>query len=85
MSKHFLKNLLNNINSVKTNIEVTEREQIIRALSKRAAANNLRRLTVIEMEELANQLFGCKNPNYAPDGRPTFKIIENKTVENFFK
>lgn len=69
----------------KDDIEVTEREQIVRALSKRAAANNLRRLTVIEMEELANQLFGCKNPNYAPDGRPTFKIIENKTVENFFK
>ena len=48
----------------KNDIQITERERIIRALTKKVASNNLKRLTVIEMEELVNQLFGSKNPNW---------------------
>ena len=83
--KGLFEGLIEQYKNSKDDLEISEREKIIQGLAKRASANNLRRLTVIEMEELVNQLFACENPNYAPDGRPTFKIVELKTIENFFK
>ncbi len=36
------------------------------------------------MNSLIGQLFSCENPNYTPDGRPTFVILGVETIEQYF-
>ncbi len=82
--KRLFEELIEQYKFSKNDLEVSDREKVIRLLSKRTAANNLRPLSVMEMDELVNKLFSCENPNYTPDGQPTFKIIDTKTIENLF-
>ena len=41
-------------------------------------------MQIEEMNSLIGQLFGCNNPNYTPEGKPTFVILEPNTIENYF-
>jgi DNA mismatch repair protein MutL len=60
------------------------RENLARALAKRANIKAGQKLVREEMQALIDNLFACKTPNYSPDGRPTFFIFELSKIESYF-
>jgi DNA mismatch repair protein MutL len=75
------------IDQFKKNVELSlpKKENLARALAKRTGLKIGIRLNEHEMEVLIDQLFACKNANYAPNGRTTFHILEISNIENYFK
>lgn len=60
------------------------RENMVRALAKRSSLKPGHALTQKELATLIDQLFECGQPNYTPDGRPTFIILEMDKFDKFF-
>ena len=65
-------------------LNISNDENIARAIAKRSALKSGSMLTQEEMSSLIDQLFACKNPNYAPDGRKTTFILELEKIDRFF-
>ena len=38
-----------------------------------------------EQEALVNDLFSCRQPSIAPDGKPTFKILNINEIDQLFQ
>ena len=70
----------------KKNVELSipKRENLARSLARRTSIKSGAVLAEGEMSQLIDQLFACSNPNYAPDGRKTFHIVELSNIANFF-
>lgn len=83
--KELLEGIVEQFKNSKNKLEISERENLLRSFAKKASGRKIKKLSREEMEELINKLFRCKNPNYTPTGKPTFKIIERKTIEGFFE
>jgi len=65
-------------------LSVSTDENIARSIARRSS---LKQGTLLEPEEMASlidQLFACKNPNYAPNGRRTSFILELEKIDQFF-
>jgi DNA mismatch repair protein MutL len=60
------------------------KENLARALAKRACIKSGQKLVKEEMQSLLEGLFACTTPNYSPDGRPTFFIFELGKIESYF-
>jgi DNA mismatch repair protein MutL len=54
------------------NLKISKEENLIRALSKKSAIAHGRLLEKMEIENLIDELFACKIPQFTPDGLPTF-------------
>jgi DNA mismatch repair protein MutL len=65
-------------------ISVPLQENLARALAKRACIKSGQKLDRPEMKALIDNLFACSNPNYTPDGKPTFFIFELTKIETYF-
>ncbi|MEQ8926695.1 MAG: DNA mismatch repair endonuclease MutL [Fulvivirga sp.] len=74
------------LDQFKKNVELSmpKNENLARSLAKRTSLKSGVRLTEVEMERLIDQLFGCGNPNYAPNGRKTYHILDLNAIENLF-
>lgn len=42
-------------------------------------------LSIVEMDNLINQLFACQDPNHTPDGKLIVTILQNAEIERMFK
>jgi len=60
------------------------RENLAQALAKRASIKAGQKITAEEMESLTGSLFACPNPNFTPDGRPTFFLLDSSKIESYF-
>lgn len=60
------------------------KENLVRALAKRACIKVGQKLAKEEMQSLIDSLFACTTPNYSPDGKPTFFIFELNKIESYF-
>lgn len=60
------------------------RENLAQALAKRTSIKGGQKLSAEEMESLAAGLFSCPNPNYSPDGKQTFFVLDSSKIENYF-
>ena len=76
--------LLEQFKKNKSELSIPTRENLARSLAKRTGLAKAERLTEEEMRALIDQLFGCQNPNYTPDGRKTFHMLDLKMIENYF-
>ncbi len=65
-------------------LNLDKNESLAQALAKRSALKHGHLMQPEEMNSLIGQLFGCNNPNYTPEGKPTFVILEPNTIENYF-
>ena len=65
-------------------LSVSTDEIVARAIAQRSALKEGTHLEVEEMSSLIDQLFACKNPNYAPNGRRTSFILELEKIAQFF-
>ena len=65
-------------------LSVSTDEIVARAIAQRSALKEGTSLEVEEMSSLIDQLFACKNPNYAPNGNRTSFILELEKIAQFF-
>ena len=65
-------------------LSINTDEMVARAIAQRSALREGTSLEVEEMASLIDQLFACKNPNYAPNGRRTSFILELEKIARFF-
>ena len=82
--QHVFEGIIEQFKKNKSELSIDRRENLARSLSRRTSIKNGSRLTQEEMSGLIDQLFGCQNPNYSPNGGATFHILELNKVENFF-
>lgn len=68
----------------KAELSLTRQENLARSLAKKSAVSTGTSLTPAEMHEIIDELFACDNPNYAPDGRLTYFILDLNQITNYF-
>lgn len=65
-------------------LSISTDENVARAIAQRSALKEGALLEAEEMSALIDQLFACKNPNYAPNGSKTTFILELEKIAQFF-
>ena len=53
-------------------------------MARRSGIKTGQKLSSEEMGALIDQLFACRNPNYAPEGQKTFHILTLEAVAGLF-
>jgi DNA mismatch repair protein MutL len=82
--KELFEGLIEQFKINQTELSLPLKENLARALAKRACIKIGQKLVREEMQSLIDGLFACLTPNYSPDGRPTFFIFELNKIENYF-
>jgi DNA mismatch repair protein MutL len=82
--KELFEGLIEQFKKNQSELNVPIRENLAQALARRAALKAGQKLSTEEMEALATRLFSCPNPNFSPDGRPTFFIFDSSKIESYF-
>ncbi len=62
----------------------SQKENLSRSLAKRTATLKCKSLTNEESDRLIDQLFACEQPNYTPDGTPTYVLIGLDKIQTWF-
>lgn len=66
-------------------LDLPKNESLARALAKRTATTRCNRLKEEEMDHLMDKLFACEQPNYTPDGNPTYVLVSLEQINGWFK
>lgn len=82
--KELFEGLLEQFKVNQTSLAVPLQENLARSLARRASIKSGQKLDRQEMQAIIDNLFGCRTPPYAPDGRPTFFIFEFSKIESYF-
>ncbi len=83
--KELFEGLIEQFKINQAHLSVPLSENLARSLAKRASLKSGQVLLKEEMRALVDNLFVCANPNYAPDGKPTFFIFEMSKIESYFR
>ncbi len=76
--------LLDQFKINKTNLTITTKENLSRSLAKRSCIKAGQVLHQEEINALIDELFGCEVPNFAPDGRSTYFVLDLNRIKDFF-
>ncbi len=68
----------------KKQLSLDVRENITAALAKRSSTQSGVPLSGEEMHTMIDQLFACQQPNYTPDGKPTYIVLGLDKFAAFF-
>ncbi len=60
-------------------------ESIARAVAMRSAVGHQQRIPHAEAQSIASDLFRCDNPASAPNGKPTYRMIDPVELEDYFR
>jgi DNA mismatch repair protein MutL len=82
--KELFEGLLEQFKINQSELALPLKENLARALAKRAGIKTGQKLVREEMQSLMEGLFCCTTPNYTPDGKPTFFIFELPKIESYF-
>jgi len=82
--KDLFEGLIEQFKKNKTELSISKQDNLARAMAKRSALRESQPLSSQECKAIIDGLFACENPNYAPDGRKTFFILDLKQIETFF-
>ena len=66
-------------------LQLPKNESLARALAKRTATNRCNKLKKEEMDHLIDRLFACEQPNYTPDGNPTYVLVSLEQINEWFR
>ena len=75
------------LDAIKNEIPETSFSQIdvmSKSLAKSLAIKNGTVLSVAEQEDMVERLFLCKEPNHAPNGKPTYISMEINEIDKRF-
>jgi len=76
-----IENYKQNLQELKSN----KRENLARAMARNTAIKSGKALTQQEMNNLIDELFACKMPYSAPNGKPTMTTFSNDDLDRRFK
>lgn len=79
-----LEALLEQFKYNQTTIKIPKRENILRAFAKRASMQAKNYFSTEEMQSLIDELFACQQPNYTPDGKKIFMLLDTDMIEQLF-
>lgn len=65
-------------------LSISTDENVARAIARRSSLKEGTMLEAEAMASLIDQLFACKNPNYAPNGRRISFMLELEKIDQFF-
>jgi DNA mismatch repair protein MutL len=82
--KALFEGLLDQFKINQSKLTIPVKENLARALAKRASIKSGQKLLREEMDSLVEGLFACPSPNFTPDGHPTFFIFATSKIENCF-
>lgn len=66
-------------------LALPKKESLTRALAKRTASNKCQTLKNEEMNHLMDRLFACEQPNYTPEGNPTYVLLSLDQITDWFR
>jgi DNA mismatch repair protein MutL len=82
--KELVEGLIDQFKHNQAELSIPIRENLARALAKRASIKSGDKMQLAEMQALTERLFKCKNPNYTPDGHPTTFVLDLAKIETYF-
>jgi len=82
--RELFEGLIEQFKKNKSELSVSNSENLARAMSKRSAVKINSTLHKEEIDALIDQLFACDQPNYTPSGQPTFVILSLDKIGEFF-
>lgn len=82
--KEVFEELLEQFKYNRRELGLAHKENLCRSLAKRTAAIKCKTMGEQEVDHLIEQLFACNQPNYTPDGAPTFKLFSLDSIKNWF-
>lgn len=82
--KEIFEELLEQYKHNQKELGLKHKENLSRAFAKRTATLKCKNLNDQEAEGLIDQLFACSQPNYTPDGQPTYKLIGLDKIKSWF-
>lgn len=66
-------------------LDIPKDESLARALAKRTAGTKCSTMKEEEMDHLMDRLFACEQPNFTPDGNPTYVLVSLEQINSWFK
>lgn len=82
--KALLEGLLEQYKLNQSELSLPRQENLARAMARRSGIKEGQKLSAEEMNALIDQLFACRNPNYAPGGQKTFYILKLEAITALF-
>jgi DNA mismatch repair protein MutL len=82
--KELLEGLVAQFKENSAELQLPMLENLAQALAKRAGIKTGQKLAIEEMESLLAALFACSNPNYTPEGKPTFFTFDSSKIDTYF-
>jgi DNA mismatch repair protein MutL len=79
-----LEGIIEQYKSNQEKLTLSRRDNMARSIAKRMSMKPGQRLNEAEMRALIDRLFGCIQPDYAPDGRRTSYVLELEQIATFF-
>lgn len=83
--KELFEDLIEQFKNNKKELKLENSENLAVSLAKRVASRASYHLLEEEEESIFDQLFACVQPNYTPDGTPTFVVLGLEKIESLFK
>jgi DNA mismatch repair protein MutL len=82
--KELLEGLLEQFKKNQRELQLPIHENVAVAFAKRTGIKAGQKLTIEEMNRLVELIFACQNPNYSPEGKPTFFTFDSSKIESHF-
>ncbi|MEZ4825574.1 MAG: DNA mismatch repair endonuclease MutL [Bacteroidia bacterium] len=84
--KEIVDQVLSDIRQVgATRVAERMQESVAKAVAYRSAVTSSQKLSMIEMKNIASDLFRCEVPGFSPSGKPTFRVITSIELEEYFR
>ena len=68
----------------RSRLDISQNENLARSLAKRTAIRMGQKLHEEEINQLFDQLFACQQPNFTPEGQPTFVVLSLDKLASLF-
>ncbi len=82
--KTIFEGLIDQFKINKSSLTINAKENLSRSLAKRSCIKAGQVLQHEEINAMIDELFGCEVPNFAPDGRSTYFVLDLNRINGFF-
>jgi DNA mismatch repair protein MutL len=79
-----IETLLEQFKNFSSDVKFSRREKLLRAAAWQQSVKAGKKLTQVEMRQLVEALFACRQPNVAPDGTPVYLEFKNDQLDKMF-
>jgi DNA mismatch repair protein MutL len=80
-AKETFEGLIEQFKSFKDTLSLDNKENLARSLAKRTATRQQSGRNPAEWSSLIDRLFACKNPNFSPEGKRTFVLMDMNRLQ----